>query len=49
VPAFAAVPEPSHPSRVELGFRDGSTAALDPSSAQARALLAVAQVLTRRD
>ena len=33
--------------RVELTFRDGSSAALDP--AEARALADVAQVLTRRD
>jgi hypothetical protein len=36
-------PEP----RVELTFRDGSSAALDPAAA--RALADVAQVLTRRD
>lgn len=36
------------PVRVELGFRDGSTAALAPESAQARALLALADVLTHR-
>jgi hypothetical protein len=50
----AAVPldtlpvQPTGP-RVELGFRDGSTAALAPDSAQARALTEIAQVLTRRD
>ena len=33
--------------RVELGFRDGSTAALAPESAQSRALVALADVLTR--
>jgi hypothetical protein len=37
------MPEP----RVELTFRDGSSAALDAESA--RALADVAQVLTRRD
>jgi hypothetical protein len=45
-------PMPSPPSdgpRVELGFRDGSTAALAPDSAQARALTALAEVLTKRD
>lgn len=42
-PAVAAEP------RVELGFRDGSTAALAPGSAQARALTEIASVLTRRD
>ena len=41
--AVAEVPGP----RVELTFRDGSSAALDPASA--RALADVAQVLTRRD
>lgn len=35
--------------RVELGFRDGSTAALAPGSEQARALTEVASVLTQRD
>ncbi|HTL22452.1 MAG TPA: hypothetical protein VL281_00315 [Mycobacteriales bacterium] len=35
--------------RVELGFRDGSTAALAPGSAQARALTEIAAALTRRD
>ncbi len=40
-----AAPEP----RVELGFRDGSTAALAPGSDQARALTDLASLLTRRD
>ena len=35
--------------RVELGFRDGSTAALAPGSEQAKALSDLASVLTRRD
>ena len=35
--------------RVELGFRDGSTAALSPESAQSRALVALADVLTQKD
>jgi hypothetical protein len=35
--------------RVELGFRDGSTAALAPGSEQARALSEIASVLTQRD
>ncbi len=35
--------------RVELGFRDGSTAALLPGSPQAKALEDIAAVLTRRD
>jgi hypothetical protein len=47
-PASAAAAEglPAGP-RVELTFRDGTSAALDPS--QARALDEIAQVLTRRD
>ncbi len=35
--------------RVELGFRDGSTASLAPGSEQAKALTDLAQVLTQRD
>jgi hypothetical protein len=35
--------------RVELGFRDGSTAALAPGSDQAKALSDLASVLTQRD
>lgn len=35
--------------RVELGFRDGSVAALAPDSVQARALSAIVDVLVRRD
>lgn len=35
--------------RVQLGFRDGSSASLDPSSSQSRALQALARSLTRRD
>ncbi|MDP9182265.1 MAG: hypothetical protein M3P04_05760 [Actinomycetota bacterium] len=42
-------PMPVDGPRVELGFRDGSTAALAPDSAQARALTALADVLVRRD
>src|SRR4051812_28048488 len=47
-PAAAPVPQqvPAGP-RVELTFRDGSSASLDPI--QARALDEIAQVLTRRD
>src|SRR3954463_16528174 len=45
-PATVAEPVPVGP-RVELTFRDGSSAALDP--VQARALDEIAQVLTRRD
>ncbi len=54
VPAVLVHPHPPMPAtrvddapRVELGFRDGSTAALAPDSAQSRALLALAEVLTR--
>ncbi|MCW2598539.1 MAG: hypothetical protein JWM02_368 [Frankiales bacterium] len=42
------VPVVSEP-RVELGFRDGSTAALAPGSAQAKALTEIASALVRRD
>jgi hypothetical protein len=35
--------------RVELGFRDGSTAALAPGSDQAKALADIAQALTERN
>jgi hypothetical protein len=42
-------PEPVPGIRVELGFRDGSTAALAPGSEQAKALTDIASVLTRRD
>jgi hypothetical protein len=47
-PPAPVVEEPRGP-RVELGFRDGSTAALAPESAQAKALTEIASVLTRRD
>ena len=51
VPAPAVPVEPELPAapRVELGFRDGSVAALAPDSAQAKALTEIAAVLTRRD
>ena len=42
-------PAPPAPPRVELGFRDGSTAALAPGSDQAKALSEIASVLTQRD
>lgn len=48
VSVAAAVPTPAGP-RVELGFRDGSRASLDPASEQARALEDLAAVLTRKD
>ena len=48
VPPAETPPEAPRP-RVELGFRDGSTTALAPDSAQARALTEIADVLTRRD
>ena len=43
-----AVAEPPV-QRIELGFRDGSTAALAPGSDQAKALSDIASVLTQRD
>jgi hypothetical protein len=49
VPEAALPPWEQPGSRVELGFRDGSTAALAPDSAQARALREIASVLTSRD
>ena len=48
-PAPAPAPARAPGPHVELGFRDGSTAALAPDSAQSRALVALASVLTRRD
>ncbi|MCW2498865.1 MAG: hypothetical protein JWN87_541, partial [Frankiales bacterium] len=42
-------PVPARGMRVELGFRDGSTAALAPGSAQAKALTDLASALTKRD
>jgi len=47
-PVAPVVQEPPGP-RIELGFRDGSTAALAPGSEQAQALTDIASVLTRRD
>ncbi|HUR52022.1 MAG TPA: hypothetical protein VMZ11_07855 [Mycobacteriales bacterium] len=41
--------QPRQEPRVELGFRDGSAAALAPDSAQARALVALAEALVQRD
>ena len=49
-PVLPAQPEPVvQGPRVELGFRDGTTAALAPGSAQAQALTDLAAVLTQRD
>lgn len=50
-PTAPVTPEPvlAPGPRVELGFRDGSRASLDPSSDQARALEDIAAVLTRKD
>ena len=50
-PILAAAPQPPElqEHRVELGFRDGSTAALAPGSAQAKALTEIASILTHRD
>ena len=47
VPAQVAVAP--HASRVNLGFRDGTTAALDPTSEQAAALEELAVLLSLRD
>jgi hypothetical protein len=49
VSAQAAAADPAPAPRVELGFRDGSTAALAPGSEQAKALTDLASVLTQRD
>jgi hypothetical protein len=43
------LPEPTPSPRVELGFRDGSTAALAPGSDQAKALTEIADLLTSKD
>jgi hypothetical protein len=48
-PAPVVLPSPSPVPRVELGFRDGTTAALPPDSPQARALRAVADLLVARE
>lgn len=48
-PVPAAEPVVARGPRVELGFRDGTTAALAPESVQARALSEIASVLARRD
>lgn len=45
----AAPPVQPPPRRVQLGFRDGSSATLDPDSSQYQALEELAQSLTRRD
>ena len=47
--APTAPAEVAAPRRVQLGFRDGTSTTLDPSSTQARALEELAQSLTRRD
>lgn len=46
--APAVYPSPAAP-RVQLGFRDGTSASLDPGSEQALALELLAKSLTRRD
>ena len=48
-PMPAVVPAPAEAPRVELGFRDGSTAALAPDSPQSRALVALASVMVTKD
>lgn len=45
----AAVHMPPTAPRIQLGFRDGTSASLDPDSEQALALELLAQSLTRRD
>lgn len=47
-PSTQAVPQVAQP-RVQLGFRDGTSTTLDPSSTQSQALEQLAQSLTRRD
>jgi hypothetical protein len=47
-PASAPAVLPPAP-RVELGFRDGTSAALAPGSPQAKALTEIAAILTQRD
>lgn len=49
VPVAPVAPEPTPALRVELGFRDGSTAALAPGSDQAKALTDIADILTSKD
>jgi hypothetical protein len=49
LPATQPAVEESGAPRIELGFRDGSTAALAPGSEQAKALNDIASVLTQRD
>ena len=50
VPPEVAAVEPARVGpQVVLGFRDGSEAALDPESEQARALEGLARTLTLRD
>jgi hypothetical protein len=48
-PLPASLPVQADAPRVELGFRDGSTAALAPDSPQSRALVALASVMVKKD
>ncbi len=48
LPVVPAQQEEPTGVRVELGFRDGTSACLDPASVEAQALDALAQLLTRR-
>ncbi|MEX2289882.1 MAG: hypothetical protein WD794_06095 [Mycobacteriales bacterium] len=49
-PAEASAPVAAQPaSRVQLGFRDGTSTMLDPSSSQSMALEQLAQSLTSHD
>jgi len=45
----AAVAPPPVSARVQLGFRDGTSTALDPASDQAQVLQELARSLARRD
>jgi hypothetical protein len=47
VPAVAVDARRRPGARVELGFRDGTSTALDPGSSDARALEELARTLTR--
>jgi hypothetical protein len=49
IPVLVLSPAQAPGARVELGFRDGSTASLAPGSEQAKALTDLASVLTQRD
>ncbi len=48
LPSVVPVPAQAGP-RVQLGFRDGTTASLDPDSEQALALAELSELLSARD